>query len=139
MHDLLIQTDDLFTKDAMTKIEQKRKVLEQVVDDLLKLPRGPQRWQEALKLYIQFNMSATDGLTAAEEVHLVSIENRKTRESLSNKFASSNDSNSDLRQTMNMPSGFKTLLNIVDPEINTIENMKRLRRTFPAFQIAEAI
>jgi hypothetical protein len=134
MSDLTITVHDLFEKDALST---KRAKLEKLVDNLLKFKPGPERWQEALKLYVALNLSATDGMTAAEEVYYTVQENKRERQNMKNSFGKSEDKNSDLRYQMHMPAGFKTLLNLVDPSVMSKTNMAKLRKTFPIFTVSE--
>lgn len=140
MQDLLIDPLDLLDKKAVDKVSEKRKNLEKVIDLLLSKKPGPERWEQALKIYIGFNLSATDGMTAAEEVYYVTKENAETRAAQKNKYGTSGGgiSQSDLRFQLNMPAGFRTFLKMVDPTVDSKENTLLLRKTFPSFVIAEA-
>jgi hypothetical protein len=131
---LTIDPLDLLDKSI---VDTKRAQLEKIVDNLLKYQPGPERWQEALKMYVKLNLSATDGMTAAEEVYYTTQQNKVERRNQKNEFGKSGDKNSDLRYQIHMPAGFKTLLNLIDPTINSKENLPRLRKTFPIFTIAE--
>lgn len=138
MQDLLIDTTDLLKPDTLDVVSAKRRQLEAIIDDLLKLKPGPERWEQALKLYIGFNLSATQGLTAAEEVYYTVKENASERAEQKNKFGTSGTPDENLRYQMNMPAGFKTFLNLVDPQINAKGNIPLIRKTFPQFVVAEA-
>jgi hypothetical protein len=134
MSDLTITVHDLFEKDALST---KRAKLEKLVDNLLKFKPGPERWQEALKLYVALNLSATDGMTAAEEVYYTVQENKRERQNMKNSFGKSEDKNSDLRYQMHWPAGFKTLLGLVDPRTSDKRMIPELRKAFPQFVISE--
>lgn len=138
MTDLLINTEDALRHDAVDVLTSKRKELEKLVDALLKKPVGPDRWKEAVKLYILFNMSTTPGHSALSEYMLVKKDNANVRGQQVNKFGTSKDSNSDLRYQLNMPAGAHQMIALVDPQAFTKENMKLMRKTFPEFVIAEA-
>lgn len=134
MSDLTIDAADIFDKDLVSR---KRRQLEKIVDHLLSKQPGPERWQEALRMYVELNLSATRGMSAREEVYLTAKENARERQNMKNKFGKSDDKNSDLRYQMHMPAGFKTLLNLVDPTVNSKENIPKLRKAFPMFTVSE--
>lgn len=138
MKDLLITTADALRKDAADVLTDKRMELEKLVDALLKRPRGPERWKEALKLYISFNMSTTPGLSALGEYMNVKKDNEKLRDLQANKFATSEDANTDLRYQLNMPAGAHHMISLVDPDAFKKENIEKMRKTFPEFVIAES-
>lgn len=137
MSDLLITEEDALRKDAASVLTAKRKELEKLVDQLIQKPRGPERWKEAVKLYLTFNMSTTPGLSALGEYLNVKKDNEKMRANQLNKFGTSEDTNSDLRFQLNMPAGAHQMINLVDPQAFTKENMKLMRKTFPEFVISE--
>lgn len=134
MSDLTLEALDLLDRDMMTR---KRRHLENLVDNLLKYQPGPERWHEALRLYVKLNLSATEGMTAAEEVYYTVQENNRARQEMKNKFGKSDDKNSDLRYQLHMPAGFKTLLNLVDPTVSDKKNITKLRKAFPEFTVSE--
>lgn len=137
MQDLLITPQDAMAKNATDVLTSKRTELEKLVDALLKKPRGPERWKEAVKLYIQFNMSTTPGHSALSEYLLCKKANAETRANQKNSFATSDDSNSDLRFQLEMPAGAHHMITLVDPTAFSKENLKLMRKTFPEFVIAE--
>lgn len=137
MSNLLITVEDALRKDAVDVLTNKRHELEKHVDALLKRPRGPERWKEAVKLYLTFNMSTTPGLSALGEYLNVKNDNENLRDVQANKFGTSEDNNSDLRYQLNMPAGAHHMINLVDPDAFKKENIEKMRKTFPEFVISE--
>lgn len=113
--------------------------LSKAIDKLLSLPRGPRRWRAATELYLKFNMSSTPGMTAREEYAAVARLCKERVEQNKNKFGTSGDSNSDIRGTLEMPTGLRLMLNLVDPEINSKENAIKMFKEFTEFRTVEVI
>jgi len=119
--------------------------LEKAIDHILSYPSGPLRWKATKDLYIRFNMSTSPNLTARQECEMVAKECAARREANINKFGSSEDKNSDLRSSLEMPSGLHIMLRIADPSLNTDDkvakknNAMKMFKAFPEFRTAEAV
>lgn len=133
-NDLLQDNSDQFIKDKQSKLE------DYIDKFVMSKPRGAERWKAAKKMALDLNLSGTPGLTAVEENRLVEQDNARDRfdNYLHNKgFDKSNDKNSDLRGTLNMPVNINMLIKIVDPEAFDKKNFDKLIKTFPEYTVAE--
>lgn len=136
MDDLKVKTIDLLKEDEVTR---KRNEMGRLIDKyVLKEPRGPQRWRAAVKLWLALgDMYVTPGFNSAtEENNAVIRDNRRKKELLINDYAKSEDKNSDLRESMNMPFGANFFIKIVDPQFFTMENVPKIMKEFPEYTVA---
>ena len=134
MQDRITLEDVVFDQ---SKAEQKQATLEKAIDELLKNPRGAQRWKAARDLAIKLNFSGTPGMSAQEENLLVIQQNKQDRELHLNKFGKSNDSNSDLRGALSMPYYVNMFVRLVDPQAFDKENIAKLVKAFPEYRIPD--
>lgn len=148
MSKILINVEDALANDAPERLMAKRTVLENMVDKIIALPRGEKRWKAAVEMYLNLNLSTTPGMTAVQENHAVLKQNRELRRGLVDKetgFVSDKKKvmrgggDSDLQYTLCMPAGAKKLINLVDPECNSKENVDKMMKVFPEYAIAERL
>lgn len=130
------------TKDAIDNADlvvSKREALGRVVDKfVMSEPRGRKRWRAAVNLWLALEtMYVDEGLTARQINNMVIADNRKKIQTLSNAYAKSEDKNSDLRQTLNMPYGVRMFINLVDPQFLIKENIPELIKEFPEYRTSE--
>jgi hypothetical protein len=136
MKDLKVQAVDLLQKDA---VSAKRDEMGRLIDKyVLSQPRGPERWRAAVKLWLALgDMYITPGFESAEQENQAVIrDNRMKREALKNEYGKSDDSNSDLREALNMPFGANLFIKIVDPQFFTLDNVPKIRKEFPEYAVS---
>lgn len=137
MADTITHADIIHSKNAADVLVEKRKRLEKYVDDILKLPRGPQRWRAAVNLAIKLNIGSTPGMTAREEYNGVAQLCADTRKTRANEYADSTDLNTEMRFVLEMPAFANYFIRMIDPQAFDKENLPKLRKEFKEFQIAE--
>lgn len=102
------------------------------IDRVLAQPPGPERWKEAVNLWLTQHPSHP--LINQQVIE----QNRKYRETLIDKFGTTGDKNSSFRAAMSFPAGAKAFIEMSDPQaFKTKENRALLFKTFPGYARTE--
>lgn len=137
MKDVKVQAIDLLQKDEVTtKREQMGRLIDKYV---LSEPRGRARWRAAVKLWLALDdMYLSPGFSSAtEENNAVIRANRHKKDMLKNQYGKSEDKNSDLRESLNMPFGANLFIKLVDPQFFKLDNVPEILKEFPEYKVAE--
>lgn len=105
----------------------------------MRLPRGRDRWRAAVNLWLEINpINPETGVSARQENAEIIKENQLYRDSLKNKFGTSEDTNSSLRSYMSLPVMAKVFIDTVDPDAFTEKsNSAPMFKEFPEYRRAE--
>lgn len=109
-------------------------VFNKAIDRVLQEPIGPKRWRAANDMWLTLSPKNKALYKAVVK------ENREFREALGtfNKFATSEDKNSNLRQYLNVPTGAYYTIERADPDVfKKKENAVRFFKEFREYTTAE--
>jgi hypothetical protein len=111
------------------------KTFNKAIDEVMKQPPGPKRWRAANTMWLRLSPRHQ------MQYKLVVQENEKTRELLRaahNKYNTSSDKNSNLRQFLNIPTGAYYAIEKADPYVfKKKENAAKFFREFKEYTTAE--
>jgi len=112
------------------------KTFDKAISLVLKNPPGPSRWRAANDMWLRLSPKHTE---IYQSVTQQNAEMRRALAEAKNKFNTSEDKNSNLRQFLNIPTGAYYAIERADPEVfKKKENAAKFFKEFKEYTTAEA-